>query len=128
VEPLLLLQLVRELVFQGLKTIRRHFVAIEWSRNLGKFSAQLQLGAIVRVARWFVFKPKTRFGSIVEGLAMEKMYILRPFGLFLVICYFFPRFGILYHEKSGNPGLRLIFWCFLQTIILLYDSLVATAF
>jgi hypothetical protein len=33
-----------------------------------------------RVARWFVFEPKIQ------------------------ILYTFPRFGILYQEKSGNPG------------------------
>jgi hypothetical protein len=30
-------------------------------------------------------------------------YILRPFGNVVVIWYSFPRFGILCHEKSGNP-------------------------
>jgi hypothetical protein len=28
--------------------------------------------------------------------------ILWPFGIFLVIWFIFPRFGILYQEKSGN--------------------------
>jgi hypothetical protein len=31
-------------------------------------------------------------------------YILWPFGDVLVIWYIFPRFGILYQEKSGNPA------------------------
>jgi hypothetical protein len=30
-------------------------------------------------------------------------YILWEIGYFLVIWYIFPRFGILWHEKSGNP-------------------------
>jgi hypothetical protein len=37
--------------------------------------------------------------------------ILGPFGIIVAIWYilwsfdiFFPRFGILYQEKSGNPG------------------------
>jgi hypothetical protein len=34
-------------------------------------------------------------------------YILWPFGNLVAIWYAFsPRFGILYQEKSGNPGLR----------------------
>jgi hypothetical protein len=37
--------------------------------------------------------------------------ILRPFGIF------FPRFGILHQEKSGNPGREvLIFWREIQTL------------
>jgi hypothetical protein len=31
--------------------------------------------------------------------------ILWSFGIFVVIWYIFPRFGILYLEKSGNPAL-----------------------
>jgi hypothetical protein len=31
-------------------------------------------------------------------------YILRPFGNVVVIWYIFPRFGVLFQEKSGNPG------------------------
>jgi hypothetical protein len=30
--------------------------------------------------------------------------ILWPLVNFVVIWYIFPRFGILYQEKSGNPG------------------------
>jgi hypothetical protein len=63
---------------------------------------------------------KSRLFQILEGLAMEdvgifydhfvyftaKWYILWPFG---AVCghlvYIFPRFGMLYREKSGNPGL-----------------------
>jgi hypothetical protein len=32
-------------------------------------------------------------------------YILWPFGELVVIWYIFHCFGILYQEKSGNPGL-----------------------
>jgi hypothetical protein len=35
-------------------------------------------------------------------------YILRPFGYVLVIWYIFPRFGIMWQEKSGNPGIHQI--------------------
>jgi hypothetical protein len=31
-------------------------------------------------------------------------YILWPFGNVVVIWYIFLRFGIMCHEKSGNPG------------------------
>jgi hypothetical protein len=30
--------------------------------------------------------------------------ILWPFGIFVVIWYIFPRFGMLYQEKSANPA------------------------
>jgi hypothetical protein len=30
-------------------------------------------------------------------------YILWPFGNVVIIWYVLPRFGILYHEESGNP-------------------------
>jgi hypothetical protein len=30
-------------------------------------------------------------------------YILCPFGNLVAIWHIFPRFGILYREKSGNP-------------------------
>jgi hypothetical protein len=30
-------------------------------------------------------------------------YILWPFGNLVAIWYILPRFGILCHEKSGNP-------------------------
>jgi hypothetical protein len=31
-------------------------------------------------------------------------YILWSFGYFVVIWFILPRFGILWDEKSGNPG------------------------
>jgi hypothetical protein len=30
--------------------------------------------------------------------------VLWPFGKFVLIWYIFPVFGIVYQEKSGNPG------------------------
>jgi hypothetical protein len=63
---------------------------------------------------------KSQFGSILEGLAMEDVEIffdiwsiLRPFQIFyghsvyfMVICYIFPRVGIVHQEQSGNPGFQ----------------------
>jgi hypothetical protein len=46
-------------------------------------------------------------------LRLFGMYILRPFGNVVVICYNIPCFGILCHEKSGNPATLWSF--FLQT-------------
>jgi hypothetical protein len=71
-----------------------------------------------RVARWFVFKPKipiwVHFGRYCNG---KSLHILEPFGLFYGLWkYFtaigyilgslgiFPRFGVLYQDKSGNPA------------------------
>jgi hypothetical protein len=31
-------------------------------------------------------------------------YILMPFGMFCGNLVYFSRFGMLYQEKSGNPG------------------------
>jgi hypothetical protein len=33
-------------------------------------------------------------------------YILLPFGIFVGYLVHFPRFGMLYKEKSGNPDLK----------------------
>jgi hypothetical protein len=40
------------------------------------------------------------------------IHILWPFGNSVVIRYTFPRFGILCHEKSGNPETYLLFFRF----------------
>jgi hypothetical protein len=45
-------------------------------------------------------------------------YILWPSGNVLVIWYSFPRFGILYPEKSGNPGPDKSFFVFSSSFIL----------
>jgi hypothetical protein len=39
---------------------------------------------------------------------MATWYILRPFGIFMVIWYIIHRFGMLYQDKSGKPGLHLV--------------------
>jgi hypothetical protein len=75
-----------------------------------------------RVARWFVFKPKIQiwvnFGGSCNGIFYGHSvhftvfcYILRTF-LVCIVCgnlvHIFFRFGILYREKSGNPGSYLL--------------------
>jgi hypothetical protein len=65
-----------------------------------------------RVARWFVLKPKfpiwEKIWRILQGeiLAyfMTIRNVLRTFGIFCGHLVYFPRFGILYQEKSGNPA------------------------
>jgi hypothetical protein len=56
------------------------------------------------VTRWYIFTPKSKFKSILQGFAMEGVCIfitflsvLWPFGIFF-------RFGMLYQEKSRNPA------------------------
>jgi hypothetical protein len=44
-------------------------------------------------------------------------YILWPFGTFYGCLVYFSRFGMLYKEKSGNPGLGHIFGRFLFKLI-----------
>jgi hypothetical protein len=68
-----------------------------------------------RVAKCYIFIPKSQFGYILEGLGMENddIHILWPFGIyyghlvyfmtFWAFCIFSPHFGILHQEKSGNP-------------------------
>jgi hypothetical protein len=72
-----------------------------------------------RVARCYIFRPKTAIWVKFGGSCNVKCwYILYIFDLFyahlmlfyvhlvyfVVIWYMFPRFGILYQEKSGTPG------------------------
>jgi hypothetical protein len=72
-----------------------------------------------RVARWYIFKPKIPNWANLEGPCNGRCwYILWPFSLlygyfvyavvimvyFVVIWSIFPRFGMFYREKSGNPG------------------------
>jgi hypothetical protein len=42
------------------------------------------------------------YGHLVYFTATA--YTFCPFGIFMVIWYSFPCFGLLYQEKSGNPG------------------------
>jgi hypothetical protein len=39
-------------------------------------------------------------------LQLYEIGILWQFGDFVVIWYIFPHFGILYQDKSGNPGVK----------------------
>jgi hypothetical protein len=41
------------------------------------------------------------YGHVIYFMAI--WYILRPFGKLHSYLVHFPRFGMLYHEKSGNP-------------------------
>jgi hypothetical protein len=43
------------------------------------------------------------YGRLVYFVAI--WYILWPFDIFYGYLVYFSRFGILYHEKSGNPDL-----------------------
>jgi hypothetical protein len=69
------------------------------------------------------FKPKIPIWVILEGLRMENAgifygpleyctviwYILLPLSKAVLIWYIFSRFGILCQEKSGNPGVNVLF-------------------
>jgi hypothetical protein len=77
--------------------------------------------AAARIARWFTFKPKSQFGKTFGGPEIGKCFyifyghseyfmdswdVFWPFGTFRVHLVHFSGFGILYPEKSGNPGYR----------------------
>jgi hypothetical protein len=76
----------------------------------------------------------SQFGKILEGLAMENLGIFydhlvyfRPigsilwsFGIFVVIWYISPHFGILYQDKSGNPATDCVPFFFLPSRTALY--------
>jgi hypothetical protein len=79
----------------------------------------------IRVARWFVFKPKNQnLGKFCSVLLWKILVyfmtiwsMLWPLEIFFDhLVYFvliwntFPRFVILYQEKSGNPGMDLHFY------------------
>jgi hypothetical protein len=65
---------------------------------------------------------KSQFGQILEGIELKAAgilyghlvnfpsiwYILRHFGIFCGNLVYILRFGILYHEKSGNPDVRCL--------------------
>jgi hypothetical protein len=76
-----------------------------------------ELGAKSRDARWHIFKPKIpiwlNFGRSCNGRCWSILWpfgigILRPFGIFYGYLVYFPRFGMLYQEKSGNPVRRVL--------------------
>jgi hypothetical protein len=81
--------------------------------------AQFLLGCIrsTGVARWHIFKPN--WVNLEWSCNGRWWYILCPFGQCSAISYIlwpvvifygylliFSRFGMLYHEKSGNPALH----------------------
>jgi hypothetical protein len=51
----------------------------------------------------------------VEGLAMEDVGLFYSYLVYFTVIYFvvilvyFPSFGMLYQEKSGNPPYRFLF-------------------
>jgi hypothetical protein len=71
------------------------------------------------VARWYIFEPKIpiweNFGRSCNGRCCYYtaiLTIIQPNGIFyghlvhfVVIWYILIRFGTLYREKTGNPGL-----------------------
>jgi hypothetical protein len=73
-----------------------------------------------RAARWFVFKPKMgKFWRVLQWKMMVYFmdtwsilrsfcYILCTFGTVRGNLVYFPRFGILYREKSGSPDRCII--------------------
>jgi hypothetical protein len=71
-----------------------------------------QRRAAIRVARWYIFKPKIQLWENFGGPWNGKGWCtLWPFGIyyghlviFVLIWFIFPCFGILCKEKSGNPG------------------------
>jgi hypothetical protein len=61
-----------------------------------------------------IFKPKIPIWVTLVGIFMSICYIftaiwytLWPFGIFIGDLIYFSRFGMLYQEKSGNPGYDL---------------------
>jgi hypothetical protein len=59
---------------------------------------------MIRVARWYIFKPKISIWVNFWGPLNGKCwYTFGPLGNLLVIWYIFLRFGKLYQEKSGKP-------------------------
>jgi hypothetical protein len=85
---------------------------------------------------------KSQFGHILEGLGMEtvgifyeRLVYFMPFGIFGIWCgalVYFPRFGIMYKEKSSNPGRKLERFFFLRESFFIrsqsYDRKGTTAF
>jgi polyferredoxin len=68
--------------------------------DVGKFYGHL----VYFSAIWSIF---LQFGIFYSNLVYFAAiwYILCPFGIFVVILVKFSLFGLLYQEKSGNPGL-----------------------
>jgi hypothetical protein len=79
---------------------------------------------------------KFNLGKFLQGFLWKMMAyfmaiwsILQPFGMFhgnlvhfLVICYIFSRFGMLYQEKSGTPGFERRLNGAAEILVLLPDA------
>jgi hypothetical protein len=85
--------------------------------NLGKFLEGLAMedvgifyGHLVnsQVIWYFLWPFGIFYGHLVNSqviwdIFMAIWYILGPFGIFFPVLVYFPCFGSLYQEKSGNP-------------------------
>jgi hypothetical protein len=86
------------------------------------FNIELHQMVLIRVARGYIFKPKNpNLGKFCRVLQWKMLVylvyswpILLIFAIlcvhlvnFVVIWNIFSRFGMLYQEKSGNPGFDL---------------------
>jgi hypothetical protein len=78
--------------------------------TLNKIEAS-EIIILFRVPRWHIYKPKipiwVKFGGSYNGgcwsiLWPFGIHILWSFGIFYGHLVYFPRFGILNYEKSGN--------------------------
>jgi hypothetical protein len=60
------------------------------------------LGKFCRVLQW------KRMEYLLDSWSILRSYVIfyGHFVKFVVIRYIFSRFGILYQEKSGNPGFQ----------------------
>jgi hypothetical protein len=70
-----------------------------------------------KVARWYICIPKIPIQAYFEGpwngvgIFYDHLdYFTAPRVYFVAIWYIFPHFGMLYREKSGNPGLLPMFF------------------
>jgi hypothetical protein len=94
------------------------FLRLKASEKLRKRASTFS--SLARVARWHIFKPKSLIWVFTRGTCNGRCwyiiwlleyftdirYILRLLGIFYSYVVFFPRFGMLYQEKSGNPVSR----------------------
>jgi hypothetical protein len=85
-----------------------------WSKSFGSQSS-LTIGLPGLPDGIFSYQ-KSEFGDIGKGLEMENVGMFYGYleyftdmGIFCVDLVYFPRFGMLYREKSGNPVLTAHF-------------------
>jgi hypothetical protein len=57
------------------------------------------LGKFWRVLQWKM---------LVYFVAIRPIFL--PLGIFCGLLVYISRFGLLYQEKSGNPGSKILFW------------------